>query len=44
MVELHYGHLGESYIAKAIREGAARFGTVKPTNVRPLKRRKRGDR
>lgn len=33
MVEKHYGHLAPSYIADAIREGAPRFGTVKPTNV-----------
>jgi len=26
MVELHYGHLAEDYVAKAIREGAPRFG------------------
>jgi integrase len=26
MVELHYGHLAEDYVTKAIREGAPRFG------------------
>jgi integrase len=37
MVEKHYGHLAPSYIADAIRAGAPRFGTVKPTNVRTLR-------
>lgn len=36
MVEQHYSHLAESYIAKAIRAGAPRFGTVKQTNIRDL--------
>jgi integrase len=26
MVEMHYGHLAEDYVSKAIREGAPRFG------------------
>jgi integrase len=26
MVEIHYGHLAEDYVTKAIREGAPRFG------------------
>jgi hypothetical protein len=26
MVEKHYGHLAESYIAEAIRRGGPRFG------------------
>jgi integrase len=36
MCELHYSHLAPSFIADAIRAGAPRFGTVKPSNVRPL--------
>jgi integrase len=36
MVEQHYGHLAPSYVADAIRAGAPRFGTVKPSNVEPL--------
>jgi integrase len=36
MVELHYGHLAQSYITDAIRAGAPRFGTVEPSNVRAL--------
>jgi integrase len=36
MVEQHYGHLAPSYVADAIRAGAPRFGTAKPTNVTPL--------
>jgi integrase len=36
MCELHYSHLAPSYIADAIRAGAPRFGTVKPSNVKPL--------
>jgi integrase len=31
MVEKHYGHLAPSYIADAIRAGAPRFGTGKPS-------------
>ncbi len=37
MVEKHYGHLAPSYIADAIREGAPRFGTVRPTNVTAIR-------
>jgi integrase len=33
MVEKHYGHLAQSYVADAIRAGAPRFGTADPTNV-----------
>ncbi|MER8923421.1 site-specific integrase [Mesorhizobium sp. M0802] len=33
MVEKHYGHLSPSYVADAVRAGAPRFGTVKPSNV-----------
>ena len=29
MVELHYGHLAQSYITDEIRKGAPRFGMVK---------------
>jgi integrase len=36
MVEKHYGHLTQDYVAKAIREHAPRFGVVPPTNVTPL--------
>ena len=36
MVEKHYGHLSQSYVADEIRKGAPRFGTVKPSNVRTL--------
>jgi integrase len=36
MVEKHYGHLAPSYVADAIRAGAPRFGTVKPSNVRTI--------
>jgi integrase len=36
MVERHYGHLAPSYVADAIRAGAPRFGTVKPSNVRQI--------
>jgi integrase len=35
MVEKHYGHLSQSYIADAIRKGAPRFGKT-PSNVRAL--------
>ena len=35
MVELHYGHLAQSYVTDAIRAGAPRFGKV-PSNVRAL--------
>ena len=37
MVEKHYGHLTESYVAKAVREHAPRFGMVKPSNVVPMR-------
>jgi integrase len=40
MCEQHYSHLAPSYIADAIRAGAPRFGTVKPSNVEPLGARK----
>ena len=45
MVEKYYGHLAPSYITDAIRKGAPRFGTAKPSKVvsiseaRPTKRR-----
>jgi integrase len=35
MVEKHYGHLSQSYVADAIRKGAPRFGKVS-SNVRAL--------
>jgi integrase len=35
MVEKHYGHLSQSYVAEAIRKGAPRFG-FKTSNVRAL--------
>ena len=36
MVEKHYGHLSQNYLAEAIRKGAPRFG--KPVgNVRPIR-------
>jgi integrase len=36
MVERHYGHLAESYVADAIRAAAPRFGIV-PSNVARLR-------
>jgi integrase len=36
MVEKHYGHLSESYVAEAIRRAAPRFGIDEPSNVKPL--------
>jgi integrase len=36
MVEKHYGHLSQSYVADAIRKGAPRFGMV-ASNVRPMR-------
>jgi integrase len=35
MVEKHYGHLSQSYLAEAIRKGAPRFGKVS-SNVKAL--------
>jgi integrase len=35
MVEKHYGHLSESYVAEAIRKAAPRFG-IETGNVTPL--------
>ena len=35
MVERHYGHLSQNYIAEAIRKGAPRFGKTR-SNVRAL--------
>jgi integrase len=37
MVEKHYGHLSQSYLAEAIRKGAPRFGMVKASSVRPIR-------
>jgi len=31
MVEKHYGHLAQSYVAERIRAGAPRFGKEKPS-------------
>ena len=36
MVEKHYGHLSESYVAEAIRRAAPRFGLGEPSNITPL--------
>ena len=33
MVEKHYGHLAESYVADAIRAAAPRFGGGEKSNV-----------
>jgi integrase len=33
MVEKHYGHLSQSYIAEAIRAAAPRFGSTEPTHA-----------
>jgi integrase len=37
MVEKHYGHLADSYVADAIRAAAPRFGAGKRGNVAPLR-------
>lgn len=37
MVEKHYGHLEDSFMRNAIRDGAPRFGAVKRSNVRALR-------
>jgi hypothetical protein len=36
MVEKHYGHLAESYVADEIRSKAPNFGLISPSNVRTL--------
>jgi integrase len=36
MVEKHYGHLSQSYLASEIRKGAPRFGMVK-TNIKAIR-------
>ncbi len=41
MVERNYGHLEDSFVRKAIREGAPRFGTVRPSSVTPLRNKGR---
>jgi hypothetical protein len=33
MVERHYGHLSESYVADAIRAAAPQFGIQEDTNI-----------
>jgi integrase len=37
MVERHYGHLADNYVADAIRAAAPRFGAGKRGNVAPLR-------
>jgi len=41
MVEKHYGHLADTYMDAAIREGAPRFGLVGAGNVKTFKTRKK---
>ena len=41
MVEKHYGHLAESYMDKAIAEGAPRFGMLEHGNLATFKTRKK---
>jgi len=36
MVERHYGHLADTYLKRAIREGAPQFGFAKGSKVVPL--------
>jgi len=38
MVEMHYGHLRETYVDAAIKASAPRYGLIKPTNVRVLRK------
>jgi integrase len=38
MVEKHYGHLSQSYVADAIRQGAPRFGMVEASNIKTMTR------
>jgi site-specific recombinase XerD len=38
MVEKHYGHLSESYIASMIRQHAPVWGIAVESNVQPLRR------
>jgi integrase len=40
MVEKHYGHLAPSYVADAIRAGAPRFASSKPSKVAPMRARR----
>jgi integrase len=37
MVELHYGHLAQSYVTDAIRAGAPRYGKIESGNVRRMR-------
>jgi integrase len=37
MTEKHYAHLAPSYVSETIRRLAPAFGTVKKTNVRPIR-------
>ena len=39
MCEKHYAHLAESYVADAIRAGAARFGTSRESKVAVMRRK-----
>ena len=36
MIEAHYGHLSQSYMAESIRTHAPRFGMSEPVNVIPI--------
>jgi integrase len=36
MVEKHYGHLSDDYVAKAIRAAAPRFGIIEGDTVTPI--------
>jgi hypothetical protein len=36
MVEMHYGHLAETYVTKAIRAGAPRYGLAPDESVKRL--------
>jgi integrase len=37
MVEAHYGHLSQDFIANAIRASAPQFGMLEPTNVEAIR-------
>jgi hypothetical protein len=40
-VEKHYGHLADTYMDAAIRDGAPRFGMVESGNVATIKHRRK---
>jgi hypothetical protein len=42
MVERHYGHLSQSYVADEVRRGAPRFEVQPAGNVEPLRLKNRG--